>query len=264
MISMKKSIFSVLAVVTILFSSCAGAKKTTENQSPDFAEITGNKWRLIELNGKEVPEKLNGKEPFLVFMAEESRYSASGGCNTMSGEYVFAGTNRISFKPGISTMMACEDMETDKLLAEVFKTTNNYTLADGVLSLNVGRRMPLAKFAKVDAENSLVGTWELDYIANSAKPFNELYPDKKPTLVFDSSSNKVSGNAGCNTFNSSVTINGKNIKFGPMATTRMACPGEGEPLFLQSIEKVNVQSVNGDQLTLIVGDIATMRFKKIK
>lgn len=264
MLSMKKSIFSVLAVITILFAGCAGAKKTTGNQNPDFAEITGNKWRLIELNGKKVPEKLNGKEPFLVFMAEESRYSASGGCNTMAGEYVIAGTNQISFKPGMSTMMACEDMETDKLLAEVFQTTNNYSLADGILSLNVGRRMPLAKFQKVNAEVSLEGTWELDYIANSSKPFNELYPDQKPTLIFDAGSTKVSGNAGCNTFNSSVTVNGKNIKFGPLATTRMACPGEGEPLFIQSLQKVNVQSVNDNTLTLIVGDIATMRFKKVK
>jgi len=259
---MKKSIFSVLAVLTILFASCAAGKNVSENKSSDQSEITGNKWLLIELNGKQITGKLNEKEPFLVFLNDASRYSASGGCNTMGGEYLFGGNGKITFKPGMTTLMACADMETDKLLTQVFIKTDSYTLSDDVLSLNQGRKTPLAKFRKVNASASLEGSWTLDYIHAAGSTFDELYPDKKPTITFDASSNKVSGNGGCNNFNSNVELKGRNIKFGPIASTRMACQGNGESLFFQTLEKVNVQSVSGDQLTLIVGDIAKMRFKK--
>jgi len=258
---MKHSIFAALAVLTIFFGSCAGTKNTSDNKSTDLNELTGNKWQLIELNGKTIEGKLNNKMPYLEFLADESRYVATGGCNTMNGTYNFTGKNNISFKSGISTMMACDDMETDRLLAQVFVKSNNFTLIDGELSLNHGKTA-LAKFKKVDAENNLTGTWELDYIANASIPFNELYPNKKPFISFESGSKKVSGNGGCNNFNTTMDVQGKNIKFGPIASTRMACPGEGEPLFFQSLEKVNVQSVNDNSLTLIVGDIAIMRFQK--
>lgn len=264
MIYMKKSIFAGLAVLTILFANCAGGKNVSANKSSEQTEITGNKWVLVELNGKEITGKLNNKEPFLVFLNDGSRYSASGGCNTLGGEYLFGGNGKITFKPGMTTMMACDDMETDKLLTEVFRNANNYTLSNDVLSLNQGRKAALARFKKVNAQNSLVGTWELDYIDGSGVTFNELYPNKKPSITFDSSSGKVSGNGGCNNFNSNVEVHGRNIKFGPIASTRMACQGNGESLFFQTLEKINVQSVNGDQLTLIVGDIAKMRFKKVK
>lgn len=264
MIYMKKSIFGALAVLTILFASCAGGKKVVANQSSEQSEITGNRWVLIELNGKEITGKLNNKEPFLDFMNDGTRYAASGGCNTMGGEYLFGGNGKITFKPGMSTMMACDDMETDKLLSEVFKNTNNYSLNADILSLNQGKKAPLAKFRKVDAQNNLAGTWTLDYIDGAGTTFEELYPNNKPTITFDPNSNKVTGNGGCNSFNSSAEVNGRNIKFSPIASTRMACQGNGEPLFFQTLQKVNVQSVNGDQLTLIVGDIAVMRFKKNK
>jgi heat shock protein HslJ len=36
-------------------------------------------------------------------------------------------------------------------------------------------------------------------------------------------SNRAAGNASCNRFSGGIEINGNNIKFGPVATTRMAC-----------------------------------------
>lgn len=260
---MKKGIAAGLVLISIILASCAGNKPTVGNKNSEQSEITGNKWLLIELNGKPITGKINDKDPYLVFLSDDSRYAATGGCNTLGGEFLFGGQGKITFKPGMTTMMACEDMETDKLLTEVFRKTNNYSLADDILTLNQGRKAPLAKFSKVNAHNSLVGTWELDYIDNSGGNFNELYPNKKPTISFDGSSSKVTGNGGCNNYNTNVEINGKNIHFGPIASTRMACAGNGESLFFQTLEKINVQSVHGDQLTLIVGDIAKMRFKKI-
>ena len=32
------------------------------------------------------------------------------------------------------------------------------------------------------------------------------------------------GSAGCNTYNGTYTVDGSSISFGPLATTKMACP----------------------------------------
>lgn len=259
---MKQSIFSVLAVLSILFASCGGMKGGASDNSAELAKLTGHRWQLIELNGKAVAGKINGKMPYLDFIQMDNRYSATGGCNIMNGSYSFSKKKgSISFTTGISTMMACEDMESDRALSAAFAQTNNFTIVDGILALNKGKNA-LAKFKAVETGNELTGTWELDYIQGSATPFEQLYPNDKPTLTYDAASKKLVGKGGCNTYNASVEINGRNIKVGPVASTRMACPGEGEPLFFQSLQKVNGISVHEDQLTLIVGDIATMRFKK--
>ena len=50
----------------------------------------------------------------------------------------------------------------------------------------------------------------------------------------------VFGNGGCNNFRGRYLVNGEAILFGPLATTRMACPddiGQKEFLFLQTLDK---------------------------
>ncbi len=261
---MKQIVNSLLVMSIVLFSQCANKKQVSADESINIAAVTGKKWQIIELAGKQISGKINGKMPFLQFLDEEARYTATGGCNTMNGEFKFGRKNQISFTRGISTMMACEDMESDKALADVFQQSSHYRLEGENLILSKGKKgVALAKFKEVVNETSLSGTWELDYIAGSEKPFNELFPNKKPTLVFDVANNKVSGNAGCNRLNGGIELNGRRIKFNAIATTRMACPTDGEPLFLQTLEKVNIHSEYENTLTLIIGDIAVMRFKKL-
>ena len=44
----------------------------------------------------------------------------------------------------------------------------------------------------------LEGTWELNYITEPRMAFGELFPNKKPTIIFDLKENRISGNAMCN------------------------------------------------------------------
>lgn len=54
------------------------------------------------------------------------------------------------------------------------------------------------KCTKTSTVSKLDGTWELNYISGPRIAFDGLYPDKKPTIVFDSKENRVSGNSSCN------------------------------------------------------------------
>ncbi|PZR28542.1 MAG: META domain-containing protein [Citrobacter freundii] len=111
---------------------------------------------------------------------------------------------------------------------------------------------------------SLDGTWTLNYISGPRIAFEGLYPNKKPQIIFNSQDRRVSGNTGCNSFSGPLVVDGNKINFDqPMAMTKMACPGEGEMVFLETLKKVNTWSVSdGNTLNLIMGDIAVMRFSR--
>jgi len=79
------------------------------------------------------------------------------------------------------------------------------------------------------------------------------------TLAFDAS-DAVSGIAGCNTFNGQATIDGTAIDFGPLATTRMACPEPQmslETTYLGALDAATSWKIDGGKLILEGGTTAT-------
>ncbi|MNV96172.1 META domain protein [compost metagenome] len=56
---------------------------------------------------------------------------------------------RIKFSQGMSTMMACENMEIEHGLNKALITADNYTISGDNLSLNKARMAPLARFKAI-------------------------------------------------------------------------------------------------------------------
>ena len=112
------------------------------------------------------------------------------------------------------------------------------------------------------ANPKLSGTWELNYISGRKIAFDGLYPEKKPFITFDTDKKRLNGSTSCNMFNGKLVADGQTISFSePVAMTRMMCPGEGEQAFLSVLKTVNRYAITDDNtLTLIMGDIAVMRF----
>ncbi len=114
-----------------------------------------------------------------------------------------------------------------------------------------------------DTLRELEGSWQLNYISGPRIAFDGLYPDNKPTISFDIAGARVSGNTGCNTFSGPVRVSEKSIGFGELATTRMACKGNGEAVFLAALRKVNRFDItDGNTLHLLQDDIALLRFTR--
>jgi len=114
--------------------------------------------------------------------------------------------------------------------------------------------------------SALQGSWELNYISGPRIAFDGLYPNKKPVINFDVAESKVSGNNSCNSFSGKLVAEANKIDFTqPMMTTKMMCgDGQGEQIFMSTLEKINTFSISDDGKTLnfISGDIALMRFTK--
>jgi heat shock protein HslJ len=148
------SFYLSLFLCIFSLSACNLFKKSPEQQTGEGNStttklITDRKWKLVELAGQPVADQINGKEPFLMLNLKDNRYSASGGCNGLGGDFELQGELRIKFVPGMSTMMACENMEIEKELNRVFSLADNYSLSGDNLSLNKARMAPLARFKAI-------------------------------------------------------------------------------------------------------------------
>ncbi len=114
------------------------------------------------------------------------------------------------------------------------------------------------------AASKLNGIWELNYISGPRIAFDGLFPKTKPTIIFHLPDTLVTGNGGCNGYSCPVRLNGNKISFGDALSTMMYCEPGGEQVYFKTLKSVNSFNVSEDAktLTLIMGDIAVMRFAK--
>ena len=137
---------ALVALVTVLFVSCNSTKTAVDG-------IEGRTWKLKTLEGKDMTGLNLDRDVFFMLTKDENRVSGFSGCNNMLGTYTLEEGNRIRFSKMGSTMMACPDgIFNERDFLEVFELADNYTINNNELSINVGRRAPLAVFEAVDVK----------------------------------------------------------------------------------------------------------------
>lgn len=114
----------------------------------------------------------------------------------------------------------------------------------------------------------LEGTWELNYIMGSSIVFEGLYPDIKPTIIFDMNRVRIGGNNSCNQYFGALLVQGNKINFkdAKIITTMMACPGNAEFTYMDTLNKIESYTITdeGQILNFLIGNVLTMRFKHLK
>lgn len=91
-------------------------------------------------------------------------------------------------------------------------------------------------------------------------------PDNNAPTFQLSEGGQASGSTGCNTYQGTCTVKGQSIRFGPLASTKMAClEPEGrmalEQHFLLSLSQVTYFNMDGGVLTLHGPDGTALRFR---
>lgn len=111
---------------------------------------------------------------------------------------------------------------------------------------------------------SLEGTWELKYITGPKIAFDGLFPNKKPTIAFDLKENKILGNNSCNQYFGALLIDGAKINFkdAKMGMTMMACEGNGDSVYMDTLNKIESYTITDDGKTLnfLLGNVVMMRY----
>ena len=108
--------------------------------------------------------------------------------------------------------------------------------------------------AKTDAKK-LEGKWNVIEVKGE-----KILKEGLPYMEFDMAQNKLHGNAGCNMFNSSFTLDDKDISaitIAPGAATMMACPAMAtEDAIMQAMGNVKAVKAGSSEseMTLIDQD----------
>ena len=92
--------------------------------------------------------------------------------------------------------------------------------------------------------------WKLVQLGE--KPVTATDQQREANLIFHTDQNRVTGSGGCNRLTGSYTLEGHALRFGGIASTRMACMHgmETETAFLAALEEVRTWKTAGQQLEL--------------
>ena len=117
------------------------------------------------------------------------------------------------------------------------------------------------------SENSLEGSWQLNYITGPRIAFKGLYPETVPFIAFNLKEGRFSGANSCNRFTGVFTTIKNKISFkdDKTAMTMMACQGNGDQVFMSALQKIDSYTItdDGKTLNLMMGEVVMMRFEKM-
>lgn len=145
---MRQSIL-LISLLSFVLVGC-GSKKVAKDETNDQV-ITEKYWKLITLEGQDVTMAENQeRETFFMLKGKDNTLNGFAGCNNIMGEFSLEDGNRIRFTNMATTLIMCPDVDVNESeFMKVFELTDNYTLYNDTLELNVGGRTPLARFVDV-------------------------------------------------------------------------------------------------------------------
>jgi heat shock protein HslJ len=187
-----------------------------------------------------------------VFDAE--RVAGTSGCNRYGGAYTVDGAT-LAFGDLLSTEMACDEplMTLEAAFVAALGGVRSFEADSSTLALR-GDGIELRFEAEAPAEpEPLVGTtWILGSLGGDGDTVSSPLAGTEVTLELRDDGS-ASGNAGCNTFRTSYTLDGDALSFEPAATTRKACADDvmaQEAQVLAALEATATYATDGAELTL--------------
>jgi heat shock protein HslJ len=261
---------ATITLIALTVMSCNTQKRTTSENSTesvntmDVQSIENTKWVITTLEGQDMSDHQNNDQIiYFTLNSEDNRVSGFSGCNTFMGTYTLGDGNRISFSQMASTRMACPDAKINEVqILSIFDTADNFTIADGKLSLNKAKRAPLAVFKKGDIAHAPIVEkyWKLKTLDGKEVKMAD-NQEREIFFTLKSQGNRVTGFAGCNSISGEFTLEkGNRIRFNNMATTMKMCPDVNvkESEFLKVFELADNYTIKADELRLNVGRRAAL------
>ena len=115
----------------------------------------------------------------------------------------------------------------------------------------------------IQAAPTLNATWTLAALGDSTNVLGA--GDRPVTMEIKTDSLHVAGSAGCNRYSGKFTMRADSIDFGPLVSTKMACPGwpmELETRFLSALDDAVTYAVSDSTLIFTGRSGLITRFKK--
>lgn len=213
-----KCLYVAVAAAVLSLAACRSSKDAVSVNDLDV------EWNVVEIQGQAVQAE---SQPFIGFDAQDGRVYGYTGCNRLMGALTLSKPNKIELGQMASTLMACPDMETERLMLNALASVKSLKCSGKTLVLYGADKEPvmlLQKRFEVVPLSSLKGDWRVVSLYGAALPEGM---ETVPALNFDVTANRVTGNSGCNRLSGAINHDGadeNSISFGNVASTRMACP----------------------------------------
>ena len=240
----------VLLSTAGLLASCTatGGGSPTERPQESAAPSAGGSSALdghtfvaTTLKGQDLPQGVT-----ITLTFKDGTLGVHAGCNTMNGSY---GVENATLSVGTmaSTQMACPPplMALDTWLTAFLPGASISVSGDTLTLAKKGVTMTLVDQQSLNLP--LEGTkWVVDGLVSDSA-VSTVPQGVRASLVFHGG--RVDVDTGCNTGNGPAVIASATITFGPIATTRMACPADA-----MSVEQHVVKVLTGTQPYSIATD----------
>ncbi|MFD4868803.1 META domain-containing protein [Streptomyces sp. NPDC058412] len=211
------------ALVLVLALGLAGCGEAEENGSAPLPAVVGS-WAVESLTTG--GRTLHAPEAARVDFAQDTA-KGSYGCNGFQAEVVLDGTTAMTVTPGMSTAMACPEMEFETAFAKLFSGRLTIDRGPDRLTLKAADGSTIAMTSQPrDPDAPLIVTdWTVDSLI-SGETVSSVPAEAAGKARFSlAADGTASGILGCNRFSAKATVDGSTVTFGPLTTTRMACEG---------------------------------------
>ncbi len=226
-----------------------------------WGEVADQQWVLVgygdAANSTVVPE---GTMITAVFSSVEPTVSGSGGCNNYFTSYESNEDGSLTISGPIgATMMACEGtMEAEAAYFAALETVTNWTLTEeGRLELSYSNGQSFEeKLIFAPGQVPLTGTtWRLLSMGDPEAP-TAVEDGTSVTAVFTpetDTNGTVNGNASCNNYMATYTLDGNNINFELGASIALACPvgNEQEGIYLSALGSAQTYEIFGANMQIV-------------
>ena len=261
---MKKTPGWYLILMGALILTLSGCFQSTPESPQEAVEekvsqlsLAGTAWEAESFGGPDdTLPVLPDMRPTVNYLVE--RYAGSGGCNWYLGVYSTDGSS-LRMQTPATTRTICESaeiMQQEGLFMDSLLNVTEYRMeGDKLLAYTVENQRMLTL---VPAQPSpFEGTvWELKFIYNG-KEWQPVIPGTTVTAQFEG--DQMSGSAGCNDYQATVTIEGETMTIGDVASTRKVCADpEGvmdqETILVSMLSSVTGYRAAGHALALLNAD----------
>ena len=114
----------------LMFESCCNCGR----RSAEPIDLKGVTWRLIELNGKVVPDQSDTTR-YTVILSESGELNGRGDCNSYFGRFVSEKEGELTLSPDGATKAMCPDMKRETEFLEMMPRVKSFKIDGNILML---------------------------------------------------------------------------------------------------------------------------------
>ena len=226
--------------------------------APTSAGIAGTRWTVVNYNnGREAVVTLLPESDISLDFGKDGRVSGNAGCNDYAGGYQSSG-QQLSVGVLATTFKQCDTpdglMEQEAQYLGALSRAATFEVAGDALTIrDRGGAMQVVARSSVPAE--LAGTsWNVTGINNGREAVVGTIAGTQPTMDFGRD-NRVSGNAGCNSYAGRYEAAGNALRIGSLVAGEVICAApagvmEQERQFLTALENSATFEVSNRTLTI--------------